>query len=607
MKRLSILLVFFVMGCAQGAASEMAASPIQRSTDQTRLMTLPNDSNLDSSPVFKPDGSGSAAAVTRKGKHYVLFQGADAAPYDKVRDLFFGSNSFNFFAERNRRWQLVTGNVAGKSFLRAETLFLSADGNDIYWLGRSDGNNGSVLMRNQDELLRGFWLNKVVWSFDRQHVAIAGFIEGKPVLVVDGHTEKLPAPSNDSVYFREREPYVDQEAKLHFIARHFQDDRHSIEFNQQVGKYYQTTGNLVISPDGRHIAYVGYNEPEKGMAFVRDGKEEGKSYVADNSFRYTIKSPKFSADSKRLAYILQLERNSAGESTGSERGNQTSYMVVMDGKKGREYGEVNQVTFSPDSSKIAFIATDKKRGQFVVIDGREGKPYSSVADLVFSPDSKHFAYRAVAGPSSFIVIDGDVGKSFHWVGRPAFTSDSRRVVYGARGGITLHVDKQGLPLGYPITTEDGERVLNLQVDKRGLTYQGHDKREEVWTNSSGLIYTKGNEDDLFWVRETISPATSAGQGSVAAHKNKPSETGIVTVGQAADSKPMQLSLAFAQPNVVTGNYDQVNMTVLFTIRRKDGPGAASSGRKTGGEYSMFYEKFDLRNSFDMGSMEDARE
>jgi hypothetical protein len=68
--------------------------------------------------------------------------------------------------------------------------------------------------------------------------------------------------------------------------------------------------------------------------------------------------------------------------------------MARDGKKGPFYEKVMIPIYSPDSSRLSYIA--KKEGKWImVLDEKESKKYDSIAYPTVTPDSKHFVYLAM--------------------------------------------------------------------------------------------------------------------------------------------------------------------------------------------------------------------
>ena len=205
---------------------------------------------------------------------------------------------------------------------------------------------------------------------------------------------------------------------------------------------------LVVSPDGRKIAYI---EQRDGYRVVVDGKP-GRRYT-------NIPGLLFSANSRRVGYFAQ-------------RGGK--WFAVVNGREGRAYEEVRNLRFSPSSRRVAYLASRGGK-QFYVVDGREGTKHDQVyapftnlywwgtisyrasrqlplvcfegmrtpfdpvefarAHLPFSPNSRHFAYVTRRGKEWFLVRDGVESQPYdHPLHINGFSPDSRRLAWIAHYG-----------------------------------------------------------------------------------------------------------------------------------------------------------------------------
>jgi hypothetical protein len=157
--------------------------------------------------------------------------------------------------------------------------------------------------------------------------------------------------------------------------------------------------SIVISPDGRHIAYV--TKYDNGKRVVVDGVE-GKLYPDIPEVRLSEAGRpseiRFSPDCKRVAYVASRDKQC---------------FVVVGGVEGKpyEYIKVGGVIFSGDSKRVAYVArVDEK--EIVVVDGIEGQPFDYISDLssLFSSDAKTVSYIGVRrqGPEqkSVLVVNG---------------------------------------------------------------------------------------------------------------------------------------------------------------------------------------------------------
>ena len=76
-----------------------------------------------------------------------------------------------------------------------------------------------------------------------------------------------------------------------------------------------------------------------------------------------------SPDGRHVAYVAQAE---------------DKQFVVIDGKKGKHYDGIGRaIIFSPDSRRVAYIAIIGKKG-VVVVDGKEEKQYDNLGSNLFS-------------------------------------------------------------------------------------------------------------------------------------------------------------------------------------------------------------------------------
>jgi hypothetical protein len=72
----------------------------------------------------------------------------------------------------------------------------------------------------------------------------------------------------------------------------------------------------------------------------------------------------------------------------------------------RQYTAATALTFSPDSNRVAYAATDGDK-QFVAVDGTEGKQYDGIITAnggrISFDSSNSFHYLAFKGDSVYLV------------------------------------------------------------------------------------------------------------------------------------------------------------------------------------------------------------
>jgi hypothetical protein len=178
---------------------------------------------------------------------------------------------------------------------------------------------------------------------------------------------------------------------------------------QTVHAPYDAIRELGFSPDGAHLAYIG----DRG----------GKTYVVADG---TASAPYANARSiqflpgGQVAYLAEAVRGGAA-------------MVVGNQVRPLPYRDARSLVFAPDGVAWAFITVEDAEWR-VVHAGRAGPPHGHAGEIAFSPDGTRLAYVAGDGRarSACVVVDGEPGPRFDAIGQPVFSLDGRRVIYAAK-------------------------------------------------------------------------------------------------------------------------------------------------------------------------------
>ncbi len=167
--------------------------------------------------------------------------------------------------------------------------------------------------------------------------------------------------------------------------------------------------------------------------------------------------------------------------------------VILDGKPGPVFAEVSIPVFSPDGTRLAYVAEAEKEGSFIVADGQKGQKYDCIAlgsdsrrpdwpKCLFSPDGKHLAYAAARGVKWMAVLDGKEGREYDSVDSLVFSEDGNHLAYraGARGewnrwehfivrdgkeGQRYEQRLRGITVGDPVFNADGTHLAYTLVQE----------------------------------------------------------------------------------------------------------------------------------------------
>ena len=302
----------------------------------------------------------------------------------------------------------------------------AAEGGSRYVVAGPEGKiNGSVY-----ESIRDF-----VFSPDGRHYAYKALIGDKRVAVMDGSEGQGYDEIYKIVFSSEGRRYAymaDKGGKVVVVV----DGR-------EVGPYDGTSGDPII---GQHVAYtivkdgnnhvvldgeiqekVGY-EPVFSPDGSRWAYSRSATYVGDPCYIVLdgevtdlgndnrVGGLTFSSDGKRFAYDLVPGGGAYGR-----------HLAVVDGVSGKEYPfpGVGKIVFSPDGRRVAYWAKAEGQGFMMVLDGKEGQIYEEMQDPIFSPDGNHVAYVAADGKSKFVVLDGKDGTRYGDIWGLTFSIDGR--------------------------------------------------------------------------------------------------------------------------------------------------------------------------------------
>ncbi|MBL9188965.1 MAG: hypothetical protein JNK23_15890 [Opitutaceae bacterium] len=242
----------------------------------------------------------------------------------------------------------------------------------------------------------------------------------------------------------------------------------------------------IFSPDeSRYVAMFSKQDERRGSLLMVDGKSMG--FVGDK--------PQFSPDGKNVLTIahggdvdtLMINGkpasrapilHSAHMSTGGLNflvvsGSRSTPGVFLGagGKKieGSDCQSIDKVLFSPDGKRYAALCTVGGSKKFVLIDGKKGQVYDQVEELQFTADSAKCLYlgRSHSAGGQFLVVEDDESD-----GSPAIQlslGGGKRIGYIAR--ITGGFDSKVVVDGKATPAVRGASYLGFSPDGSRFAFQ----------------------------------------------------------------------------------------------------------------------------------------
>jgi hypothetical protein len=253
----------------------------------------------------------------------------------------------------------------------------------------------------------------------------------------------------------------------------------------------------------------------------------------------------WSPDGGRLAFVV-------GDPAKFERS------VVLDSKRGPSSLDVRGLRFSPDSTRLAYVASERE-GERVVVDGKAGARYSQCLPVQFSADSRTVIGRVGIEKGWAVAVNDRAGKVYDEVGPPVFSGDAKTVAYGARRG-----EKWCVVIG-EAESEWCDHVYRVAVGAQaGVAYALLQGKSCTLVHNGREVYRNGPRPNHL--------AISADGASIAYSESKDGKVRILVNGEAGPEFQSVDKLGFA-PDGRTPVYLAQEGEAQFIVvgRRKHGP------------------------------------
>lgn len=255
-------------------------------------------------------------------------------------------------------------------------------------------------------------------------------------------------------YQRITDIYFSQDSR-HFGYLANQDNKWIIIVDNKVVTQIDCFEKPILSPDLKHFCYITSNDGKKVLTL--DGTQQSKPY--DEISQIT-----FSPNSERLAYCAEIDNQK---------------FVVCDNIEGEKYDDIANIIFSPNSQHLAYIATmnntmaSGENETYVVLDQQKSKPFNQVVEssLIFSPNSKRFAYKIIENGKVCVYVDNKKIGCYDDTGKDSFSfsPDSKKFAFIAWRGFDRFIVVNGVEgkkyeqVGNPIFSPNSKSVAHVAV------------------------------------------------------------------------------------------------------------------------------------------------
>lgn len=316
-----------------------------------------------------------------------------------------------------------------KSGASVENLQFSPDSKHLFFLVRTaDSHQSYQLMLDGKPVTPAF--EGAAMPFFSKAGSRWGLLAGKlktpnqKILIIDG---------KDAGYVGEQVEFTPDGKRVVCLSRQWQKGLVLVDGKEMVSGY--AAHKFVISPTGDIGAIVSPGADGRKKLFLN-----GKPVVDDAA------DVVFSPDGKRWAAVCAL--------------NQKAWVILNDGTRHKEYWPIENVTFTPDSSKLVYVASSGETN-YVVTDGKENAGYRLIHYRpVFSQTGNSFFYTAGFMMGKLSVHYNDhIDPECLQISNTALSPDGKRwVYYSKRVDNTVRLVENGKDTG-PSAMNQGGPVL----------------------------------------------------------------------------------------------------------------------------------------------------
>ena len=244
-----------------------------------------------------------------------------------------------------------------------------------------------------------------------------------------------------------------EEGKIGYVYEG-EDDRFRVCLNDECGPYVDRVarGMPVISPNGSHIAAI-VKKDGQARVMMDGAVSRGYDMVFDL---------KFSPDSTKLAYLARQDDD---------------FFVYVNQERHPSFSIIDMeqgLMFSEDSSVLAYVARKGEASWHMVKNGEAGDTsYEAIRYVTFSPGGERLAYTAGKDAQWHLVEGDNKGPGYDDITHVGFCPNAEHLVYIAVAGGESVLVKNGeesgrfdhIP-GEPVFSDDGRRMVYAVAEER---------------------------------------------------------------------------------------------------------------------------------------------
>lgn len=382
-------------------------------TKTTLLMTVPSDCSDGLSPLythFSLNGHhvASVCSGAQDSTHdYLLYDGVPQKVYGVINP-----DDFSFDPGFDQYAYFVEGGSTSKDQKQLSD-------NDIMVLnGKIIGSYPKIQPLDCDKGANGLDYAQSCGLLFGEHIGFTSTITVPPSNSSHGSSNDFNRFVFDGKYLSDTKTYEygttaaiskDGSTNAFYASRPNSKDRYENGFlviNGREEKIDAYVWNILLNSNGTSIAYVATTNQNGDMQVVFNNKTWSYYAFSPNTMVIEPDSLTMSQDGKRLAYQV-VGKNGTFWNIDSKL--YQEYLTPLDNKSSMPNIDASQFIFSPDGKKFALTAAGANSShaspkQMVIENGVAGKVYENVSQLTYSKDSSTLAYIARNGTQEYIVV-----------------------------------------------------------------------------------------------------------------------------------------------------------------------------------------------------------